>query len=188
MSHEQAVAGIHVSDHVIHLVHLRHDETHHRRKIVVFAVLRHGSQAGPSLGGSAQPHIVGYEGIHLHHIDSFAGVVRTAQAHQNVVAGLAGGDLIVEIELAGLRPMQGNRCEGSEVVGISVVYGTGHFPARGVVSGQEVNVMETHRRAFDLRRPAAGGYIDRYQQVLGIDLDWRSCVGGQGWNKNHRAP
>ena len=76
--------------------------------------------------------------------DRLARVVRAAQAHQDVVVGLAGRDLIFEIELPGLVPMQRHGDERPEIAGIVPVDGAGYGPARGIVAGKEVDVVDLH--------------------------------------------
>ena len=102
MSHQQALARVAVSDHMIHRVCFGENQIGHGPKVVIVAVARLGSQGDPFVSAPAQPRVTRH---HLPNVNRLAGVVRPAQADNNVVGSLAHGEIVIEIELSGLRPV-----------------------------------------------------------------------------------
>ena len=129
MSHQQAVARVAVPHHVVYRVGLGRDQVDYRPQFVEVAVAGMGPQGDPFVGGAAQPDVLRHEVVHVPDINRLAGIVGTAQADQNVVSSLAGGDAIVEIQPSGFCPVQCDRDEGPEIVGVVLVDRTLDLPA-----------------------------------------------------------
>ena len=171
--HQQAVAGVRGLHHLIHLVRLGRDQVDHRSQLVLVPVAGMRPQRDPRIDGSAQPRVAGNEVVHFAHFDWFTGVVRPAQADQDVRVGLANGNPILEIELAGLLAAQRNGLERPEGVGVVSVHGVRHRPAGGVVTRQKMDIVHLHLAALHLRRPAARRRLHSDGQVLCVHLDGR---------------
>ena len=174
MAHQQAVVRVRGLHHVIHRVGLGRDQVDHVPKLVVIAIPGLRPQRDPFVVRAAQPRVGRHKVVHVVDIDRLAGLIRAAQADENIVPCLADRDLVLEIELSGFGPAQRRRDELSEVARVVLVDRAGDFPTRWVVPRQKVDVVQPHRRPFDFRRPAARACVDGNQQVLGVDLD-RCC-------------
>ena len=145
------------------------------------------SQRNPFVLGTAQARIGGRKISHLADVDRFAHPVRAAQADQDVVPGLADREAILEIELPGFLPAQRYRGERPEIVGVVVVDRRRHGPAGRIVARKKIDVVQHHRRLFDLRRPAAGRWVDRDHQVPGVDSNRHGRMDRLEWKERQRG-
>ena len=181
MAHQQRVAGGRIVHHMVHRIHLGRNQGLHRQQLVVVAIARVRAQADPFVRGATQPRVGGDKIIHLLHVDRLARVVRAAQAYQDVVAGLAGRDAVLEVQVPIPSAMQRYGFERSQITAVVAVNRAGHRPTRGVVGGKEVHVVELHLAALELCRPAAVRGVHGELELLRLQRDeLRRRVAGLG--------
>jgi len=93
------------------------------------------------------------------------------QADKDVVPGLAGGDLVFEIEMSSLFPRSVTVTNDPRLLESLLLTDEVTFQPEGSSPGRKWTSFSRMGVALTVGRPAAGGCIDRDDQVLGIDFD-----------------
>ena len=102
------------------------------------------------------------------------GVVGAVQTDHDVVAGLADGNLVIEIQHAIPDPMQRDRLIDAQRVDVVAVNGRGDRPARWIVVAKEVDVVQLDVHPL---QPSRSGRIGSLMGSTrgGCDRSWTSA-------------